>query len=153
MNELIFGISIEEIERITGEDLKAIKKWKKGTKDIPESALRLLRLYLKGDASALLGDDWKGYRFSGNLFYVPEWKNGFPPHEIRALFYKCQQVWSLEQEIELLKRELDRRNEEFDNLEVKAAFYRRQLVLESRLCSTVNTRSCTFSGQILQQAI
>ena len=132
MNELIFGISIEEIEKITGENLKAINKWKKGTKEIPEPSLRLLRLYLKGDASALLGDEWKGYRFKGNLFYVPEWKNGFPPHEIRALFWKCQQVWSLEREIELLKRELARRNEDIDNLEVKADFYRRQLVLESR---------------------
>lgn len=46
MNELIFGINIEEIERITGEDQKVIKKWKKGTKEIPEPALRLLRLYL-----------------------------------------------------------------------------------------------------------
>ncbi len=132
MNELIYGINIEEIERITGEDQKVIKKWKKGTKVIPEPALRLLRLYLKGDASALLGEEWKGYRFSNNLFYVPEWKNGFPPHEIRALFWKCQKVWSLEREIELLKRELKNRNEEFDNLEVKTAFYRRQLVLESK---------------------
>ncbi|MBK8605033.1 MAG: hypothetical protein IPN87_18910 [Saprospiraceae bacterium] len=132
MIELIFGISIEEIERITGEDQKVIKKWKKGTKEIPEPSLRLLRLFLNGDASALLGDEWKGYRFKGNLFYVPEWKNGFPPHEIRALFWKCQQVWSLEREIELLKRELERRNEDIDNLEVRAAFYRRQLVLESR---------------------
>ena len=132
MNELIYGINIEEIERITGEDQKVIKKWKKGTKEIPEPALRLLRLYLQGDASALLGDEWKGYRFKGNLFYVPEWKNGFPPHEIRASFWKCQQVWSLEREIELLKRELERRNKEFDSLEVKTAFYRRQLVLESK---------------------
>jgi len=132
MNELIYGINIEEIERITGEDQKIIKKWKKGTKEIPEPSLRLLRLYLNGDASALLGDEWKGYRFKGNLFFVPEWKNGFPPHEIRALFWKCQQVWSLEREIELLKRELERRNKEFDNLEVKTAFYRRQLVLESK---------------------
>ena len=132
MNELIYGINIEEIEKITGEDQKVIKKWKKGTKEIPESALRLLRLFLNGDASALLGDEWKGYRFKGNLFYVPEWKNGFPPHEIRALFWKCQQVWSLEREIELLKRELERRNEDINNLEVKADFYRRQLVLESR---------------------
>ncbi|MDZ4106718.1 MAG: hypothetical protein U1D41_11260 [Nitrosomonas sp.] len=132
MNELIFGISIEEIQRITGEDLKAIKKWKKGTKEIPEPSFRLLRLYLKGDASALLGDDWKGYRFSGNLFYVPEWKNGFPPHEIRALFWRCQQIWSLEREIEILKQEIKRRNEEFDSLEVKASFYKRQLVLESK---------------------
>jgi len=132
MNELIYGINIEEIERITGEDQKVIKKWKKGTRPIPESSLRLLRLYLTDDASALLGDEWKGYRFVGNLFYVPEWRNGFAPHEIRALFWKCQQILSLQREIDLLKPELERRNEDVNNLEVKADFYRRQLVLESR---------------------
>ena len=47
MDELIYGINIEEIERITGEDQKVIKKWKKGTRPIPESSLRLLRLYLE----------------------------------------------------------------------------------------------------------
>lgn len=46
MNDLIFGIDIEEIEKITGENLKVIKQWKKGTKEIPEPSLRLLRLYL-----------------------------------------------------------------------------------------------------------
>ena len=70
MNDLLYGVNIEEIERITGEDLKVIKKWKKGTKQIPESAIRLLRLYLTGDASALLGDEWKGYRFIGNLCFM-----------------------------------------------------------------------------------
>jgi len=71
---------------VTGEPLKVIKKWKKGTKPIPESTARLLRLYLTGNASALLGDEWKGYRFVGNLFYVPEWRNGFKLHEIRPCF-------------------------------------------------------------------
>ena len=132
MDELIYGINIEEIERITGEDQKIIKKWKKGTRPIPESLLRLLRLYLTGDASALLGDEWNGYRFVGNLFYVPEWRNGFAPHEIRALFWNTQQNVSLKNEIALLKQELERRNNEIDNLETKANFYRRQLVLESR---------------------
>jgi len=132
MNELLFGIGIEEIERITGESLKVIKKWKKGTKQIPEPALRLLKLYLEGDASVLLGEEWKGYLFKGNLFYVPEWRNGFPPHEIRALFWKCQQVSSLQRDIELLKQELERRVEEINMLEIKANFYKRQLVLESR---------------------
>ncbi|MDP1558647.1 MAG: DUF3653 domain-containing protein [Nitrosomonas sp.] len=89
-------------------------------------------MYLTGDASALLGDEWQGYRFVGNLFYVPEWRNGFTPHEIRALFWKCQQIRSLQREIDLLKRELERRNEDINSLEVKADFYRRQLVLESR---------------------
>lgn len=68
MNDLIYGTTIEEIEKITGEDLKIIKKWKNGTKPIPEPTLRLLKLYLTGDASALLGDEWKGYRFRGNYF-------------------------------------------------------------------------------------
>ncbi|MBS0425009.1 MAG: hypothetical protein JSR71_11450 [Proteobacteria bacterium] len=132
MNDLLFGVSVEEIERITGESQKVIKKWKKGTKQIPEPALRLLRLYLSGDASALLGDEWKGYRFVDNLIFVPEWRNGFTPHEIRAFFWKCQLVSSLQREIKLLKDELGRRNEEIDALEIKADFYRRQVVLESR---------------------
>ncbi|PTQ79704.1 hypothetical protein [Nitrosomonas ureae] len=132
MNDLIYGVDNEEIRKITGEDLKVIRKWKKGTKEIPESAQRLLKLYLSGDASALLGDEWKGYRFVNNLFFVPEWRNGFPPHEIRAMFWKVQQLWSLQREIELLKQELDRRNEDINTLEVRVSFYKRQLVLESR---------------------
>lgn len=131
MNNLIYGVDNEEIRKITGEDLKVIRKWKKGTREIPESALRLLKLYLAGDASALLGDEWKGYRFVDNLFYVPEWRNGFPPHEIRAMFWKVQQLWSLQREIELLKQELDRRNEDINTLEVRVNFYKRQLMLES----------------------
>ena len=109
MNELLYGINIEEIEKITGEPQKVIRKWKKGTKEIPESALRLLKLYLNGDASALLGHEWKGYRFVGDLFYVPAWRNGFKPHEIRAMFWKCQQLRSLQQEIKMLKQELESR--------------------------------------------
>lgn len=132
MNDLLFGVSIEEIERITGESQKVIKKWKKGTKQIPEPALRLLKLYITGDASILLGDEWKGYRFSHSLIFVPEWRNGFAPHEIRAFFWRSQQVSSLQTEVRLLKAELDRRNQEIDALEIKADFYRRQVVLESR---------------------
>ncbi len=132
MNDLIYGINIEEIERITGEDQKVIKKWKKGTKEIPESAIRLLKLYLNGDASALLGAKWKGYRFLDDLIYVPEWRNGFAPDEIRALFWNTQQVASLKNEITLLKQVLERRKDDIDNLEVKADFYRRQLILESK---------------------
>ncbi|SDX02860.1 hypothetical protein [Nitrosomonas oligotropha] len=42
MNDLLFGVSIEEIERITGENQKVIKKWKKGTKQIPEPARAMI---------------------------------------------------------------------------------------------------------------
>lgn len=132
MDYLIKSITCQEIERITGEDLKTIKQWKKGTRKVPASALRLLRLYIDGEASALLGKDWDGHIFRNNLLFIPEWRRGLTPDEIRSLFWQGQLVSSLKTEIELLKQELERRNKEIDVLEVKADFYRRQLVLESR---------------------
>lgn len=132
MNELIKGISVPAIEEITGESPRVIKQWKKGTRKIPESAIRLLRLYLNGDASAILGKDWEGHFFRDNLLYIPEWKRGLSPYEIRSLFWECQLNRCLKSENRLLKQEIERRNEEIDKLEVKAAFYKKQLVLESR---------------------
>jgi hypothetical protein len=46
----------------------------------------------------------------------------------------CTASWALglKSEIKLLKQEIKRRNEEIESLEVKAAFYKKQLVLESR---------------------
>lgn len=142
MDELIYGINIEEIERITGEDQKVIKRWKKGTRPIPESSRRLLRLYLTGDASALMGDEWKGYRFVGNLLYVPEWRNGFAPHEIRAFFWQVQQVSILKREIDILKKDIEKYVEEINALEIKSDFYRRQLILESRFGLILNRTFC-----------
>lgn len=132
MEYLIKSISCQEIERITGEDLKTIKQWKKGTKKVPVSAIRLLRLYIEGDASALLGKDWDGHIFRNNLLFIPEWRRGLTPGEIRALFWQVQQIWSLKREIDLLKQEIEKLGEENNVLEVRAAFYKRQLVLESR---------------------
>ena len=66
------------------------------------------------------------------MLFIPEWRRGLTPGEIRALFWQVQLISSLKREIELLKEELERRNNEYDSLEVKADFYRRQLVLESQ---------------------
>ena len=74
----------------------------------------------------------KGSGFCNTLLFIPEWRRGLAPSEIRSLFWQGQLVSSLKTEIDMLKKELERRNQEIDNLEVKADFYRRQLVLESR---------------------
>jgi Phage protein len=132
MDDFIKSISTQEIQKITGEKPEKIKRWKKGITKIPESVIRLLKLYINGDASGLLGKDWEGYYFKDELFYVPEWRRGFTPHEIRALFWKCQQIRSLNNEINLLKQELERRNEEYNLLEIKSDFYKRQVILESQ---------------------
>jgi hypothetical protein len=132
MEDFIKSISTQEIEKITGEKPEKIKRWKKGITKVPESAIRLLKLYFNGEASGLLGKDWEGFYFKDALFYVPEWRRGFTPHEIRALFWKCQQIISLESELRRLKQEIERRDDEINALEIKADFYRRQVVLESR---------------------
>ncbi len=132
MNDFITSINSQLIEDVTGESQKVIKQWKKGTRKVPESAIRLLKLFVEGKADALLGKDWEGYYFQKGLLYVPEWRNGFTAHHIRSLFWRSQQVASLNREINLLKIELKRRDGEIDALEIKADFYRRQVVLESR---------------------
>ena len=128
----IKSISTQEIEKITGEKPEKIKRWKKGVTKIPESAIRLLRLYFNGEASGLLGKDWEGFYFKDALFYVPEWRRGFTPHEIRSMFWKCQLVSSLEREIRLLKQEIAEQTAEIEELEDKVNFYRQQVILESR---------------------
>lgn len=133
MDNLIKYSSCEEIERITGEDIKVIKQWKKGTKKVPIAVIKLLRLYIEGDISLLLGDEWKYHIFKNNLLYIPEWRRGLTPQEIRSMFWEIQVVSSLKREIRLLKSEIEKQNNDIDQLELKAEFYRRQLVLESRL--------------------
>ena len=130
--DYIKNFSIQEIEKVTGESQKIIKQWRKGTRKVPESAIRLLKLFSEGRADALLGKEWEGFYFQDCLLFVPEWRNGFTAHQIRSLFWRTQQIASLNREINLLKNELKRRDDEIDALEIKANFYRKQLVLESR---------------------
>ncbi len=75
MNDFITSINSQLIEKVTGENQRTIRQWKKGTRKVPESAIRLLKLYVEGKADALLGKDWEGYYFQDSLLYVPEWRN------------------------------------------------------------------------------
>ena len=129
MEDFIKSISIQETERITEEKPEKIKRWKKGITKNPVLVIRLLKFCINGDASGLLGNDWEGYYFKNAWFYVPEWRRGFTPHEIRALFWKCQQIISLESELRRLKQEIERRDNEINALEIKADFIDDKLFL------------------------
>lgn len=54
-------------------------------------------------------------------------------HELRGVWFRLQQIDSQAHEIERLKRELKRRDEELKIAEKNAHFYREQLRLESRM--------------------
>jgi hypothetical protein len=81
-------------------------------------------------------DEWERYgaRFgSDGLLYLAEWRRGFTVHELRALFFDCQRVRTLERELRQAARDLECAHFEQSQSEARAAWYRRQLVLESRL--------------------
>jgi hypothetical protein len=83
-----------------------------------------------------LPPEWEaaGARFGRDGFlYLAEWRRGFTVHELRALFFECQRVHTLERELRQAVTELERVTIEQSQSEARAAWYRRQLVLEARL--------------------
>lgn len=81
----------------------------------------------------LLGRDWAGLWSNGAYLFLPGWRVGFTPAELRALWAQLmeQRVWRYE--MEQLRAELARREAETEELARRCAFYRRQVQLEARL--------------------
>lgn len=77
------------------------------------------------DFGARFGQDEK--------LYLGEWRQGFTVHDLRALFFDCQQVAGLRADLARARRDLDRAESQLADTERRAQFYRRQLVNESRL--------------------
>lgn len=81
-----------------------------------------------------LGKNWEGWRFGEDgLLYCPMWRRGFDPHELRAMFYQVQQVRSLASRLRQLEKDLEVSRDQLERTERTAAFYRRQVTLESQL--------------------
>lgn len=80
--------------------------------------------------------EWAAYgaRFGADgLLYLGEWRRGFTVHELRALFFDCQQARGLRVEVKNLTSTVEALTTRLDEAEQRTAFYRRQLILESRL--------------------
>lgn len=75
-----------------------------------------------------------GARFGRDgLLYLAEWRRGFTVHELRALFFESQRARTLEHELRQLASQAERAAVEQSRAEQRAEWYRRQLVLESKL--------------------
>lgn len=86
----------------------------------------------------LLGSTWDGYRLAGGghkqgELIHPYWRRPFTAGELNAMFYRTQQVTILEREIELLKIDRETAVEAQFAAEKQAYWFKRQLVLESRM--------------------
>lgn len=87
----------------------------------------------------ILPESWRDWRFGRDgLFYHPQWRRGFEPDELAAMWFTTQQMRALKAQVRQLTADLDRASADLNAAERRAAFYRKQLTLESRLGMCLN---------------
>lgn len=116
-----------------GVSVATLQRYLDGSTVPPLSVLKLARLRFGGDLADLLGPAWGEVRMVGGCLALPGWRRPVGAQELRALFWKVQQLGGLQQEVERLREERRKAWEAAQASEDRAAWYRRQLRLESRL--------------------
>lgn len=96
----------DDLAAFLGVSLRTLARYKRHPDKMPLACKRLLRLRMSGDLRALGGDDWEHFYITHGRLYLPEYRNGFTAHQIRAMFFEVQQVRALQNELKALKREL-----------------------------------------------
>lgn len=87
------------------------------------------KLRPRGAAAPSLPAEWESYGASwgrDGLLYLAEWRRGFTVHELRAMFFDCQQVSTLRADLERLRRDLQDTEQALDEQQRLTAFYRRE---------------------------
>jgi hypothetical protein len=75
-----------------------------------------------------LPPEWTAYGArwgKDNHLYLGEWRHGFDVHQLRALFFECQQIRSLRHELASTKKELEDATEAIETLRRRVRWYRR----------------------------
>lgn len=78
---------------------------------------------------ARLPPEWEafGARWGNDgLLYLAEWRRGFDVHELRTMFWRCQQIASLTADLKAAQAAADELRAQIANLERQKAFYRRE---------------------------
>jgi hypothetical protein len=82
----------------------------------------------------ILGREWdEVFIGADGLLYLPGWRRGFDAGDLKAIFYDNQERFRLKHEAAQLRRELERLQAALDQAEKSVWWYRRQVVLESKL--------------------
>lgn len=85
------------------------------------------------DLGELLGSDWHDFALSTDGLKHPAWKNPFSCADLKAMFWRCQQVTILEHELEQLRQDAEKADAAKELAEQRAEWYRQQLILESKI--------------------
>lgn len=103
--DLLHGDALS-IAEFLGVAPRTVKRWKAGRVALPEPCRKLLRLRFEGDASALLGNGWEGFYFQRGELFIPGWRYGFNPDQIRGMFFEVQEVRALRRELRQVREDM-----------------------------------------------
>lgn len=96
----LYGITIKEIARICGVDLTTARRWKRGARCPPKSALLLILADL-----GCFSDEWSGWRVKGQDLISPEgWR--IARGQVMIVPLMRQQIAAYETELRRLRAEV-----------------------------------------------
>ncbi len=85
------------------------------------------------ELSELLGPEWADIWLNEKYLFLPGWRSGLTPLELRQQFLLTQERFYWKRQAEQLQRELERLQDALDQAEKSVWWYRRQVLLESKL--------------------
>ena len=101
------GCDEKHLADFLGVTLTTFRNWKSGRHPAPVAAVKLLRIKLDGDLSALGGPDWEGFALAQDgKFYHPFWARGFTPWQLKAMFFEVQDAWAVRRDLRAAQERL-----------------------------------------------
>lgn len=92
-----YGVSVEQLRKITGCTLDTARRWKR-TNRVPQYAARLLRVFFYGDLGEI-HRDWAGWSLNRNGLCPPNGDRPYKPGNVLAMYLNAQRVRTLQRDL------------------------------------------------------
>lgn len=129
----LVGSDIRWNAEFFGVSEKTLGNWMSGKTAVPFLAMKLARFAYTGQLSALYGNEWDCITVDRFGLTLPGWRRQFGAGELRRHFWDHQARYNLIFKVQQLERDVQRRDEQINELERQLAFYKRQVRLEAGL--------------------
>ena len=97
-----YGVSVDQLRKITGCTLDTARRWKR-TKHVPRYAARLLRVFFHGDLGEM-NRDWSGWTLNKNGLCGPTGDRPFRPGNVLTIGLNAQRISALQHELEVMRK-------------------------------------------------
>ncbi len=127
--DLVVGVNRDWLCQYLKIHKKTLERWISGSTDAPEAVRKLLRLKYEGDLASLGGEGWEGFYIGrkDHLLYIPLFRGGFEPGQIKAMFFLCQDAWADKRDLKHVLNQQIELNNELERLRNQNTYYRQQL--------------------------